>query len=702
MHAHYDIWLLMLSVAITGIAGLFTFDMVGHLYQATPNSRKTLLPSFSLIVGTGLWANHFLTTLAIHGTNELGYAPIMHLFGWFFAVITGFLILKLASKPYFNFPAFINGSIACSICIFALYFSCLSGMHSTDRITLIPEMIFPAILLSAFVAFMTSLLLFWAKGYVGKHPMIVKIIFAFLIAGLVSVTHLTLNNATIIDINLLDGSSETTKLAGFTIALSVLCLFLMAFLMMLFFERHGYKMFNFDLLEVKKGSAKSLHATVDSLTNLPNRLGLQDNLNNAISRSERSFKTIALAYIDLDHFKPINDNYGHHVGDIVLASAANRLSAAIRGCDSLARIGGDEFVAIIEGIKSNEDIIPIVERMVNSIREPFLIDRQKIEISCSVGIAIYPGDGDTEKLMVCADNAMYKAKKSGKNQYKFYDVEIESSIDQLLEMQNDLLIAIDKKEFSLAFQPKLCCKTQAIVGAEALIHWHHPSKGFIDPEYFIPTAEHLGLISQINDWMIEEACKTIYRAKDLDIDLNLAIDLSQQQFRNIHLVKETIKRFDNYGVPAQNLTVEIKETSVMNDVQFKRLLTQFKAANIKIALDDFGFHPFTLASLQDLKVDEIKLNKACISNIDKDNSSKNFAGAIIHLAQTLNFNVVADGVETESMRQILTDLGCNHMQGYLNTKPIAEAKLFNLLKKHDLDHQLKNQSSESTFQEVSS
>jgi EAL domain-containing protein (putative c-di-GMP-specific phosphodiesterase class I) len=202
--------------------------------------------------------------------------------------------------------------------------------------------------------------------------------------------------------------------------------------------------------------------------------------------------------------------------------------------------------------------------------------------------------------------------------------------------------------------------------------------------------------------MIEEACKTIYRAKELDIDLNLAIDLSQQQFRNIHLVKETIKRFDNYGVPAQNLTVEIKETSVMNDVQFKRLLAQFKAANIKIALDDFGFHPFTLASLQDLKVDEIKLNKACISNIDKDNSSKNFAGAIIHLAQTLNFNVVADGVETESMRQILTDLGCNHMQGYLNTKPIAEAKLFNLLKKHDLDHQLKNQSSESTFQEVSS
>jgi diguanylate cyclase (GGDEF)-like protein len=437
----------------------------------------------------------------------------------------------------------------------------------------------------------------------------------------------------------------------------------------------------------------------DGLTNLPNRSGFHHNLANAINRSERSGKTIALAYIDLDHFKPINDNFGHQVGDVILASSASRLNAAVRGCDSLARIGGDEFIAIIEGIKSNEDIFPIVERIVNSIRQPFLIDSQKIEISCSVGIAIYPGDGDTEKLMSCADAAMYKAKENGKNQFRFYDAEIESAADQMLELQRDLIVAIENKEFSLQFQPKVSCETLALVGAEALIRWNHPTKGLISPTNFIPAAERFGLINQINNWVIQEACSTIRRAKESDIDLNISINLSRLQFRNSSLIDDTIKWLDMYGVPAQNLTLEIKETTaVRNEAQFKLLLAKFKAANIKIALDDFGLHPFTLEYLQDLNIDEIKLDNVFVAKVNENPDSHALVDAVIRLAHAFNLNVVAEGVETEAQYNALSELGCDHMQGYLFSKPISEERLFKQFNQLQINFDFTNQLSIADYQ----
>ncbi|MGB7816560.1 MAG: EAL domain-containing protein [Methylotenera sp.] len=415
----------------------------------------------------------------------------------------------------------------------------------------------------------------------------------------------------------------------------------------------------------------------DALTKLPNRRAFQYQLEAAEKRSTRAGNTIALAYIDLDHFKPINDNYGHHVGDAMLASVARRLQAAVRGCDSVARLGGDEFVVLFEEIKSKEDITPIVERIVNSIRDPLLIDRHQIEISCSIGIAIHAHGGDIEKLMINADAAMYKAKENGRNQFKFFDAEIESATDNMLEMQHDLRVAIENNQFSLAFQPKIDCKTQSLVGAEALIRWNHPTKGVILPRDFIPAAEHLGFINQINGWVIEEACSTICRAKALDIDLKLSVNLSRQQFRNSSLVEETIKWLDKYCVPTQNLTFEIKEiVAIKNEAQFKLLLAEFKAANIKIALDDFGLHPFTLTYLQSLNVDELKLDRIFISKIGTDKTSKALIDAVIRLAHALNFNVVAEGIETEAQRDALTELGCDHMQGYLFSKPVSEDKLF--------------------------
>lgn len=686
MNLNYDIWLVLLSLLQCSLAMFVTFSFVKRIHLSNEAKRQLLLPVYSTAVGSGIWGIQFVNFIAFENHNTLQFSMPLMLASWLFGWLIGFILCQAASKKYVSFPQLILSGVIAGLCGYAMFYLITVAIYISSQITFDYVQLLISLTLVTVVCLLTIVTLSWMKAYSGKSSLLIKGLLSLITGAAIIGMHLVFSTSITLDTNTLIQTNTIAtdkKMLVAVISLSITCVFLLVFAVAMFYEKHGSSLFNFSLFEARKTSEDSL-SMLDGLTNLPNRRGFQENLANAISRSERSGKTIALAYIDLDHFKPVNDNYGHLVGDIVLASVANRLSAAIRGCDSLARIGGDEFVAIIEGVKSNEDIMPIAERIVNAIRDPFLIDRQKIEISCSVGIAIYSGNGDIENLMVCADTAMYKAKENGKNQFRFYDAEIASAIDQMIEMQKDLITALDNNDFKLVFQPKLCCATQTLVGAEALIHWQHPTKGWMNPEKFIPDAEQLGLINKVNDWMIKEACRVIYRAKELDIDLNLALNVPQQQFRNMYLVKETIRHFDDYGVPAQNLTMEIKETAVKDEKRFKQLLAEFKTANIKISLDDFGLHPFTLTSLQELNVNEIKLNKAFLSNIDKDSTTKNFAKSIIDLAHALNFNVVADGIETEATRQTLAELGCNHIQGYLMATPISETKLFELLKQQAL------------------
>jgi diguanylate cyclase len=685
MLPHANIWFLILSVLMTGIAILIAFQFVDRIYESTNADRKRLLSYFSVFTGTGLWANHLLISLAFHDANELTHNPSMLVIGWAFALVISCIVLTLASKRHFNLPSFAIGSIIASLCIFMLFYCTLLAMHNASDLQFVVGPTIYALLLSALGFFIIALLKFWINDYVGKNPLLMKLLFAYLIAGLILVIHLTLDNATVF--LGADESVQTSmlqnKLMGTIISLAFLCLFLLVFVFMLFYEKHGNTLFTFSLLSADKSAANESQSMVDNLTKLPNRKGFQYNLNTAINRSNQSGHILALAYIDLDHFKPINDRYGHHVGDLVLTSVAQRLQAAVRGCDSLARLGGDEFTALIEDIESDDDILPIVERIVNSISLPFYVNGQQIEISCSVGVAIYPRDGDIEKLMICADSAMYKAKADGRNQFKFYDAELEFASNEMLDMQRDLRIAIEHNQFALLFQPKLDCKTQLFIGAEALIRWNHPTKGIVMPKDFISVAEHLGLIDEINDWVTREACRAIGDAKSNGIDLNLSINLSKHRFRNKNLVAETIRHLNNYSVQAKNLTVEIKETSgVRDEALFNQLIAEFKAAGIRIALDDFGLHPFTLNYLQDLNVDEIKIDRSFVSKLNSQVESCKLIDVLINLAHTLNINVVAEGIENELQRNVLTQLGCNHMQGYLFSKPIPENSLHTFYKQH--------------------
>lgn len=429
------------------------------------------------------------------------------------------------------------------------------------------------------------------------------------------------------------------------------------------------------------GSELNLIAMTDPLTQLPNRRGLKHQLEAGIRRCTRLDTSLAVAFIDLDDFKPINDDYGHHVGDEVLQVVAKRLNKAVRRCDLVGRIGGDEFLAIIEDIKSNQDVVTIIERMIHSLREVFYIDHHELHISASIGIAVYPRDGDIDRLIIAADSAMYLAKSAGKHQFRFYDKEMELASDRLLEMHRDLKNAIERNELELYYQPKVDSKTYSLAGVEALLRWQHPVKGWIAPKIFILAAERFGLMNQVSHWVIEESCRTLHRMRSMGIHLQVSINLSTQQFRNVDMVNNVLEVLNRFDLPHSCLMFEVtEEIALSNPELFDARLQEFRAAGIDVAMDDFGAGNSTITGLQKLHVTQLKLDPSITSKTTLDKRSYDIADALIRFAHALDLTVVAEGVETEEQCRALTELGCDQLQGYLFGRPVPEERLPNLFR----------------------
>ena len=683
MHFQFDSWLLTLSLLIASVVTLIAFSFVEILYTAPTQKKKLLQTIFAVVLGTAIWANHILLSYAfkLDEGQARNIFPSMTLLAWGFAVVTAALVLNGATRSLLKHSTALGlGSIA-ALSLLGLYFFDSASIHGVQSIHTDLTKASIAVLFTCAVITGLVMLLSWLKSYAGKNIIEVKLVSALIVALNVAAIHAAFDRAFAHGDSASGTLPDNMKFMGIIIALATLSAVLISYVLILFFEKHGVQIFQFSLFNREKNTELETKNLRDSLTKLPNRLCFQQHLNSAAKRSDRLGSSFALAYIDLDGFKPINDQYGHTIGDNVLTKVAERLNATMRSCDFVARIGGDEFVAIIGEIKSNEDISPILERMLNSIKEPFMVNDILIEISCSIGIAIYPKDGDLDKLIVNADTAMYKAKENGRAQYRFYDEEIESATDQLLMLQRDLCLAIEKNEFSLQFQTKIDSKTQQPVGAEAFIRWQHPVRGEILPMEFIAAAERFGLINEIGNWVVSECCRVISQAKSANIDLNISINLSSHQFRNPNLVRDILMAIKYYDVNPSNLTFEIKETvAINNQGQFKHILSQLNEAGIHVALDDFGLHPISISYLQQLNVKELKLDKIFVSAINESSTSRDLITGVIRLAHAINLKVVAEGVETELQRDALVALDCDMMQGYLFSEPVSEESLITLFK----------------------
>ncbi len=437
-------------------------------------------------------------------------------------------------------------------------------------------------------------------------------------------------------------------------------------------------------------------ALFDSLTGLPNRQFFKESLEHAIGRAKRDKESLAVLFIDLDRFKRINDTLGHATGDALLREAGQRLRQCVRESDfigreselpqqTVARLGGDEFTIILVDLRAPQDTAKVAGRILCELEKPFFIGGQELDISASIGIAIFPNDGnDSEMLLKNADVAMYHAKAAGKNAYKFYSQEMNSAALEKLTLENELKAALKRNQFVLHYQPKIDIHLGVISGVEALIRWHHPERGLLFPGAFIGLAEETGLIVPIGQWVLQTACTQLRTWQQMNLpEITMAINLASPSFRSIHLASEISLALESAQIRPELLELEATESMLLQDSEAtNNFLTQLRKLGVKISIDDFGTGHSLLSYLRRFRVDQLKIDRSFIADITDDRNVASITAAIISLSRDLGIEVVAQGVETLAQAKLLRAQGCRLLQGYFFGKPVpAEVMTEQLLKK---------------------
>ncbi|MDD5330711.1 MAG: EAL domain-containing protein [Sulfuricella sp.] len=424
-------------------------------------------------------------------------------------------------------------------------------------------------------------------------------------------------------------------------------------------------------------------ANYDTLTELPNRNLLQDRLGQALTYARRHASELAVMFIDLDYFKNINDSLGHDVGDLLLKQVAARLAGCVREGDTVARQGGDEFVVILSDIAAAEDVTAVTRKILKTFADPFAIGGHELYITCSIGIALYPKDGqDTPTLLKNADAALYRAKEQGRNNSQFYTAEMNVKALERLVLENNLRHALERGEFMVYYQPQVDLRTGQINGMEALVRWRHPELGMVPPAKFIPVAEESGLILPLGEWVLRTACAQNKAWQDAGLrPVCVAVNLSARQFKHQDLVALVAGILQETGLDPALLELELTEGLLMQNVEATiDTLTRFKAMGVKSSIDDFGTGYSSLSYLKRFPIDTLKIDQSFVCNITTDPDDAAIAKTIISMAHEMRLRVIAEGVETEEQRSFLRLRHCDEMQGFFFSRPVSSADFEILLR----------------------
>jgi len=438
-----------------------------------------------------------------------------------------------------------------------------------------------------------------------------------------------------------------------------------------------------DISERKASEARieSL-AYYDGLTGLPNRTLFQDRLSGALQVAERRNEWVAVLFLDLDRFKPINDTLGHAAGDVMLKEVGRRLRSCVRESDTVARMGGDEFTMLLSGLKSREAAmrggVHVAEKVLSALAPAFILQEREFFISASIGIALYPQDGvEGSALLQNADTAMYHAKSVGKDTFKFYQADMNARALERLSLENDLRKALLDDAFVLNYQPQFDCATRRLTGAEALLRWEHPQLGAVSPAMFIPIAEEIGLVNALGDWVLDRACRQMAEWHDAGYPLpRMAINLSARQFSEGELAEQVATVIERYRLHPAGIELELTESILLQDVdETMQTLAALKKLGVHIAVDDFGTGYSSLNYLKDFPIDTLKIDRSFIHAMHAGSRDARLAEAIVAMGRSLQLRVIAEGVETAEQLQLLEQFGCDEVQGFFLGKPMTAEEL---------------------------
>jgi diguanylate cyclase len=626
--------------------------------------------------GTSLWAAVLFMLLARHGGLDLSHDAALLLASWLISVGTAFGLFAATAvalpgwRGWLRVSAGVAAGLSAS---FALMLVSLQPVNPwaplwTQSWEQAATVIGAGVLLVAYILAAEGLLQLWGRRVNGALPVA---------TGLALTALLWLSIGDTVSFGAPDTvpglpSEHAALLAAVATALSLAVTRFMSRI-----ERH--------LVDRADGLERSLRqansdlqkiAYHDALTGLPNRLVFEDKLVAAVGRADQAKARLAVLFIDLDGFKPINDSFGHSSGDAVLRQVGERLRRLSRSNDTMARVGGDEFLMLLEGEADEQTAAQVATRMLTTLSEPYAIGSREVAVSCSIGIVFYPDGGTQTKLIARADAAMYAAKRSGGACYCFFEPSMEADAHEQLDLQRDLRLALEKNELELYYQPKVDAHSGKVTAAEALLRWKHSTKGMIGPATFIPVAERFGLIGALGNWVIEDACRQSRAWRDKGLRMRVAINLSAFQMRQDDLVERITTALARHRIDPSLLTCEITESVAMEDtratqITFKRL----GDAGVHLSIDDFGTGYSSLSYLRKLPAEELKIDRSFVMDVETSADARAVVDAVIHLAHALGLKVVAEGVETERQRDVLIQMGCDELQGYLFAKPMSARAL---------------------------
>lgn len=682
VHIHYDFSLVVGSIAVAILASYLAIStqqfLLGGIRQ---KSEKVMLLLSGLCFGVAIWGMHFVGMLACQLPANYAFNLPLTIFSGVIAFIASTFAIWLTTKPTLPFARLVIGAVLMGLGISGMHYTSMLGMVvENHRIYYDPLLVVFSVLIAISGSGLTFWLAFRFKNtllYHRHYKVMIAIMMALAIVGM-HYTGMASVSYYPIDTERLGAIYKTGNgILLFTVIFVTSLVIVAAFSVAVLEQRLEER--NRQLSLVNRELANQ--AVQDNLTKLPNRLYLAEYAHLLFSAHRINQQNVAFLYIDLDRFKAVNDVFGHHVGDQLLIQLTTRLHQQLKSQEKLLRIGGDEFLLVLEQA-TVEDAIQAAENVLHSVQESFLIAGKSINISASIGIAMYPEHGNNlQDVLMNADAAMLTSKYQGRNTYSVFNYSIDQQeTKSQTKLLNDLYKAVDEQQFILFYQPKFTTSTQQICGVEALIRWMHPVHGLLTPNMFIKGAEKSGLIIQMGYWALEQACKQIQQWEQHGLNLfPLAVNLSAVQFEHKHLFSTLETLFRRYAIDPSHLMIEITETTAMHHVESSiRSFRRLREMGVKLAIDDFGTGHSSFLYLKDLPVDELKIDRAFIKDLYRDSKEEMILESIIQLATKLGLTVTAEGVETPLQAEILARLGCQQLQGYLLSMPVGVERLEDL------------------------
>jgi diguanylate cyclase (GGDEF)-like protein len=698
MHGSYNLYLVALSLMVAMFASYTALDLAARirlLKAAGPKGFFWLLGG-AVAMGMGIWSMHFIGMLAFRMPIELGYDPWITVYSLLIAIVISGFALHVATRDALSRMRLAMGGVLMGLGVAAMHYTGMAALRMSPGITYEPGRFLASIGI-AVVASWAALWIAFTLRDGSQRYVLLKRCGAGLVMGLaIAGMHYTGMSAAVFRSGSICGVSNGVSASwlAFTVTGSTLCVLSLTLIFSMLDARYDLQAYRLNASLEKARLNASLEdanqrllalATQDGLTGLPNRTTLIERAEEAIGRSRRNGLPFTLMFMDLDGFKTINDSLGHPAGDRLLKAFSHQLMKAVRNVDTVARLSGDEFVVLLEGLGPPQEVTPIATGILQRMQQEFVIDGTPLRVTVSIGIATYPQDGGSvEELLKNADVAMYEAKQDGRNTFRYFDAAMSELVARTLLIHRGLTEALEKRQMSLQFQPKFGGMDRELAGAEALIRWHHPELGDVSPLDFIPVAERTGHIVPIGNWVIGETCRHIRRWEEEGFPaVKIAINLSQEQLRQPCYVESVKAMIAAAGVEPDRIMFEITETVAMRDAELTgEVIGQFQRAGFDIAIDDFGTGYSSLAYLQQFRVKQLKIDRFFIDGLDNP-GAEGYAivAAIIELAHSLKMVVVAEGVETGTQLAQLKKLRCDELQGFLLARPLDSGDFEELLRR---------------------